>query len=63
MRVGTSEAEIAAITTFVPFPRRYWAFVTAPASAFIAAWALVVPVPPLASARVVERPAAVPEVF
>jgi hypothetical protein len=36
----------------VPLPRKYWPDVTAPAKAFIAPCAVVVPVPPLATGSV-----------
>ncbi len=50
--MGTSAACIADIMTFVPFPRKYWPLVTAPANELIANCAVVCPVPPLAIANV-----------
>ena len=51
------------ITTFVPLPRKYEPLVTAPAKAFIAAWAVIWPEPPLAMATVPVTFDAVPVVF
>ena len=63
LSVGTSATWMADIRTFVPLPRKYWPDVTAPAKAFIAPCAVVVPVPPLRIATVPVTFAAVPVVF
>ena len=63
LSVGTSAAWMAAITTFVPLPRKYEPLVTAPAKAFMAVCAVVWPEPPLAIATVPVTLLAVPVVF
>src|ERR1041385_1033628 len=51
-RVGTSEAWMFDMVTFVPSPRKYLPLVTAPALAFTASCWVVAPVPPFAIATV-----------